>query len=191
MKDSRKTNAVRKTFIGPERWCSQTGQMLVELAFLVPILAGLALGVIEMGRYAYAGILIGNAAEAGAAYGAQSLPQSVDTAGITKAAGYDYAGATATSANNGFKGNTLAVNSSLACGCDSGGTMSPVGCNAAGAGTCGTGHWVIVLSVTASGTFNSMFNYPGSRAQLRYQERLRCGWHKIDRPTGLHFFTCA
>jgi Flp pilus assembly protein TadG len=135
--------------------------MLVELAFLVPILAGLALGVIEMGRYAYAGILIGNAAEAGAAYGSQSLPQSVDTAGITKAAGYDYAGATTTSANNGFKGNTLTVNSSLACGCDVGGAVTAIGCNAANAGTCNTGHWVIVLSVTASGTFSSMFNYPG------------------------------
>jgi Flp pilus assembly protein TadG len=140
---------------------SQSGQTLVELAFITPILLGLALGVIELGRYAYIGILIGNAARAGAAYGAQSLPQSVDTTGISKAAGYDFGGAAGAS-RNGQNVSTLTVVSAVSCGCDSAGTVAAVGCNAAGSGTCATGHWVVILSVTASGTFNSLFNYPGT-----------------------------
>ena len=153
---SKNTDGTRRRLIWSRR--SQAGQTLVELAFLVPILAGLALGVIEMGRYAYIGILVGNAAEAGAAYGAQSLPQSVDTAGISKAAKYDFGG---TGSTNGLNISTLTVNSSVSCGCDSAGTTTAVVCTAAGAGTCATGHWVVIVSVTASGTFNKLFNYPG------------------------------
>jgi Flp pilus assembly protein TadG len=145
---------------------SLRGQTLVELAFLVPLLAGLALGIIELGRYAYIGILIGNAAKAGAIYGSQSLAQSVDTAGIAQAAKYDFGGKLATDHNNGLNVSTLNVSSSVACGCDSGGTVTSVACTAAGAGTCGTGHWVVVVSVTASGTFNKIFNYPGVPASL-------------------------
>ena len=43
----------------------QSGQALVEMAFVVPLLLLLALGVIEVGRYAYISILVGNAARAG------------------------------------------------------------------------------------------------------------------------------
>jgi len=58
---------------------SESGQSLVEVALLLPFLVLMMLGVIELGRYAYIGILVGNAARAGAAYGIESLPQSVDT----------------------------------------------------------------------------------------------------------------
>ena len=51
-----------------------------------------------MGRYAYISILVGNAARAGAGYGAQSLAQSVDTAGIT------------TAVDNDFQNNGLNIN---------------------------------------------------------------------------------
>ena len=43
-----------------------------------------------MGRYAYLSILVGNAARAGTAYGAQSLAQSVDATGIQTAATNDF-----------------------------------------------------------------------------------------------------
>jgi len=141
----------------------QSGQALVELALVVPILLLLALGVIEIGRYAYIAILIGNAARAGAAYAAQTTAQSVDLPGITNAADYDFAGATSGSTNtNGQPVSKLTVTSSVACGCDSGGTITSAVCSGTlTAGTCATGHWVIVVSVTASGTFSSLFNYPG------------------------------
>ena len=132
----------------------QSGQSLLELAFLVPVLLLLALGVIEVGRYAYIGILVGNAARAGAAYGTQSLPHSVDTAGITTAADNDFQ-------NNGQNVSNLTITSTVSCGCDSSGSVAAAACTGAGAGTCASGHWVVILSVTASGTFSSLFNYPG------------------------------
>jgi Flp pilus assembly protein TadG len=148
--------------------CRQSGQALVELALVVPILLLLALGVIEIGRYAYIAILIGNAARAGAAYGAQTTAQSVDLPNITKAADYDFAGATSGSTNtNGQAVSQLTVTSSVSCGCDSAGTITSAACSGTlTAGTCATGHWVIVVSVTASGTFNSLFNYPGIPSSL-------------------------
>lgn len=163
---------------------SKSGQALVEVALLTPFLLLLLLGVIEMGRYMYLGILVGNAARAGAAYGSQGTPQSVDTANICNAASYDFQGnATACSGtqSSGPRG-TIAVTSSTSCGCDSGGSV--VGADSAAGvypiavcstdpslggnlnnGDCAAlgygGHWVVLVSVTASGTFNSLFNYPG------------------------------
>jgi Flp pilus assembly protein TadG len=143
----------------------QSGQALVEFAFVLPILLILALGVIEIGRYAYISILLGNAARAGAAYGAQSNGFAADTTGIQNAAYYDFAGGTSSSnSQNGLSQSTITVTSSFACGCDSGGTITSYTCSGTTtAGSCpvGGGHWVIVLSVTASGTYNSLFSYPG------------------------------
>ena len=140
---------------------AQSGQALIELAFVVPMLLLLALGVIEIGRYAYIAILVGNAARAGAAYGAQSTAQT-GNAEITKAADNDFAGNKSGSTNNGFASTAITITSSTACGCDSGGTITGAVCSGTlTAGTCATGHWVVVVSVTASGKFNALFNYPG------------------------------
>jgi Flp pilus assembly protein TadG len=134
---------------------SQVGQSLVEVALLTPLLLALLVGGIELGRYAYVAILVGNAARAGAAYGAQSLPQSVDTTDIKTAADNDFQ-------NNGQNVSDLTVTSSTSCGCDNGGTVTlATSCTGTGAGTCAAGHWVVMVSVTASGTFNSLFSYPG------------------------------
>lgn len=143
----------------------QGGQALIELAFLMPILVGLCVGGIEFGRYAYVGILIGNAARGGAAYGSQTLPHSVDTTGIANAAKYDFAGTTSGSTKtNGQLVSKLTVTSAVSCGCDSAGSITASSCDPdvnPNAGKCtGGAHWVIVLSVTASGTFNALFNYP-------------------------------
>jgi Flp pilus assembly protein TadG len=135
---------------------SQSGQSLVEVALLTPILLAFLIGGIELGRYAYLSILVGNAARAGAAYGAQSLPQSVDTTDIQTAADNDFQ-------NNGQNINTLTVTSSTSCGCDDGGTVTSASCSVTAnpsAGTCAAGHWVVMVQVTASGTFNSLFSYP-------------------------------
>jgi Flp pilus assembly protein TadG len=135
----------------------QSGQSLVEVALMLPFLVLLLLGVIEVGRYAYIAILVGNAARAGAAYGIQSNAQSVDQVGITLAAENDFR-------NNGQNANLLTIDSPVVlCGCDSAGTVTTAGCSATTnptAGTCAAGHWVVTLTVTAHGTFNSLFNYP-------------------------------
>lgn len=123
---------------------------------LTPILLALLLGGIELGRYASLSILVGNAARAGAAYGAQSLPQSVDTTDIQTAAENDFQ-------NNGQNINKLTVTSTTSCGCDDGGTVTSASCSVTAntsAGTCAAGHWVVMVQVTASGTFNSLFGYP-------------------------------
>src|SRR5437868_64613 len=92
----------------------QLGQALIELAFVVPMLLALALGVVEIGRYAYIGILVGNATHAGAIYGAQSLPTSVDTTGISNAALFDFSGDTTDTTNtNGQNASKLTVTSAV------------------------------------------------------------------------------
>src|ERR1700736_3730495 len=91
-----------------------SGQTLIEVALMLPVLLFLTLGVFELGRYAFVSILVGNAARAGTAYGTQSLPQSVDTVGIQRAAGNDFR-------NNGQDPQNLSVISTVSCGCDVGG----------------------------------------------------------------------
>lgn len=142
-----------KLNITHRRSLKQSGQSLLELSLLLPFLLLLTIGVIEIGRYAYISVLVGNAARAGAAYGSQGLAQSIDTAGISAAATNDFQ-------SNGVSG--LHVTSSDTCQCDSLGTLgSPVSCTGSSAGTCASGHWIVTLNVTASGAFNSMFQYPG------------------------------
>jgi Flp pilus assembly protein TadG len=143
----------------PEILLSPSGQSLLEVALLTPMLLALLLGVIELGRYAYFSILVGNAARAGAAYGAQNLVLSVDIPGIQTAANNDFQ-------NNGQNtSNLLVTPPSTSCGCDSDGSVTPASsCSTAAdptAGTCPSGHWVVMVSVTASGTINLLFNYPG------------------------------
>jgi Flp pilus assembly protein TadG len=144
----------------------QSGQALIELAFVLPMILVLALGVIEIGRYAYIAILVGNAARAGADYGAQSNGQSIDTTGIQNAAYYDFAGAiSGSTTTNGQTVSSLTVTSTVSCGCDSAGSTTSASCDSTTnptAGTCtGTANWVVFVAVTASGTFNSLFSYPG------------------------------
>ena len=142
----------------PRILLSPSGQSLLEVALLTPMLLGLLLGVIEMGRYAYISILVGNAARAGAAYGAQSLVVTTDIPGIQAAAKNDFQ-------NNGQDISKLSVTPSTSCGCDSNGTVtlasSCITASNSSAGTCASGHWVVMVSVTAFGTFQPLFNYPG------------------------------
>jgi Flp pilus assembly protein TadG len=145
----------------PRFFRRQSGQALIELAFIVPLLLLVGLGVIEIGRYAYIGILVGNAARAGAAYAAQGLTTSGDTTGIQQAANRDFQ-------SNGQNVSDLNVTSTLTCGCDTSGTVSPDtngACFPSTPPTC-TGHWVVTVHVTASGTFNALFNYPGIPSSL-------------------------
>ena len=156
----------------------QCGQALTEMALVLPLLLILALGVIEIGRYAYIAILVGNAARAGAAYGAQSKQQSNDSTGMQNAAQFDFAGSSASTPNpgrpgptNGLAYSTLTVTSTTSCGCDSAGAITTYGCNVAAGnanpGVCPAGsRWIVFVSVTANGMFNSLFNYPGIPSPL-------------------------
>ena len=145
----------RKTAL---RW--QAGQALVELALALPVILALAVGVIEIGRYSYISILVGNAARAGAAYGSKGLTESADTTNIIAAAKRDFAGA---GSANGLNQSTLTVTSTTTCGCDIGGTISSDtagNCDPGAKPVC-AGNWVVTVHVTASGNFSALFNYPG------------------------------
>lgn len=141
------------------RFLSESGQGLVEVALVTPLLILLLLGVIDLGRYAYEAILVGNAARSGAGYGAQNPYTAVDSGGICDAASYDFQGsavACSGSTSTGTNG-TLTVTSSLVCECDNAGTMSAGSCT----GTCATGVLTSSVQVTASGQFSSFFTYAG------------------------------
>jgi Flp pilus assembly protein TadG len=126
---------------------SQSGQAMVELTLLSPVLFLLALGVADFGRVFYRTIAVNNAARAGAQYAVRE--KYTDLAGIQNAAVQD--------ANlTGFTGS--GVTSSYYCQCP---------------GT--TGHLVCVASLTCAGgappelyvrvdtsfTFTTLVNYPG------------------------------
>ncbi len=151
-----------------------SGQSLYEVALLTPFLLLLLLGVIELGRFAYIGILVANAARAGAAYGAQSLAHAGDAGDIQTAAKNDFQ-------NNGQNVSNLTVQagtftpSYFGCTCDNNGTISPdppTGdyCNPNDnptSGSCPAGqHWVVLVSVEAKGTFNSLFSFIPSLASI-------------------------
>lgn len=139
----------------------QSGQSLLEVALVTPLLLALVLGVIEIGRYAFIGILVGNAARAGAAYGSQHLANAGGTGalGIVQAADNDYQ-------NNGQDPTQLQVTYTTVCGCDNGSYPIATSTCSPGVGgappTCAAGsHWVVMISVEAKGQFSSLFNYPG------------------------------
>jgi TadE-like protein len=127
----------------------ERGQSLVELAFMLPLLLLLLVGIIEIGRFAFYSILVANAARAGAQYGSQSLAAAADAPGIRTAGTNDAPGIVAP--------NTLTVSSTQRCGCSS-----------ATLGACGAlaicippGHPLVYVRVQADGRFHSLFNYPG------------------------------
>jgi Flp pilus assembly protein TadG len=125
------------------------GQSILELALVLPILLLLLVGAIEVGRFAYYSILVGNAARAGAQYGAQNLATAADKNGIQTAA-----------LNDGQNVTGLTVPTATIqplCGCN--GTSLSTACPATGCTK--PDHPLVYIQVTASGTFNSLFKYPG------------------------------
>jgi Flp pilus assembly protein TadG len=130
--------------------CSESGQSLLEVALLTPLLLLLLVGVIELGRFAYFGILVGNAARAGVAYGAQNAQDADDPTGLDIPA----------AVCNDFQQQStcgLSVSKAYLCQCDNGGTIgASINCTTT---TCPVGQReVVALQVTAAGTFTPLFN---------------------------------
>lgn len=124
----------------------QRGTALVEFAIVLPVLILLLLGVVEIGRYAYFSILVGNAARAGVQYGAQNSVTAYDTLGMTAAAQAD-----------GYNSiSSLTVTPTNFCQCWNGITGTAVSCS----GACTTGHLLKYVSVTVTGKVDPLFRYP-------------------------------
>ncbi len=128
------------------RRAAQAGQALLEVALVAPLLMLLAVGIIEIGRYAYYSILVADAARAGAQYGAQNLATAADTAGIRSAA-----------ENDGQNLTELQVTVQHECGC----TGSSIGGACPATACASPNHALVYVKVTVTGKFNSLFKYPG------------------------------
>lgn len=133
---------------------SQRGNALIEFAIAAPLLLFIAIGLVEVGRFAYFSILVGNAAHAGAQYGAQNFTTAIDTTGMVNAAKTD-----------GQNVTGLSASASHVCTCWNGTTASPSTPTTAACSTtiCPLAgyHRILYVTVTASGSFTSLFTYPG------------------------------
>lgn len=137
----------RGSFLTPaQAGFAERGQSLAEMALLTPLLLLLLVGTIEIGRFAYYGIEVASAARAGVQYGAQSLTDSSDLAGITLAA-----------RNDAPEVSSLSVTSQNRCAC-SNSPANYVGCPARG---CALGHALVFLEVDTTAQIQPLFRYPG------------------------------
>jgi Flp pilus assembly protein TadG len=129
----------------------QAGVALVEFALGLPLLIMLLIGLIEIGRLAWYNIQIGNAAHAGAQYGA------------TPGNSGDLTGMQTVAQNDGQQSITsLTATARDVCSCWNGTTLVPNPPTAAACGvpcTANGGRPVTYVQVTTTGTINSLFNY--------------------------------
>jgi Flp pilus assembly protein TadG len=116
---------------------------MVEFAIVLPFLALLLIGLIDFGRYMYAGIVVANAARAGVQYGAQNLQKAADTTGMKNAAIAD-------------AGTLPNVSPSPTAYCLVGGSS----------GSCGAAGAVPYVKVVTTGTYTPLIHYPGLPASL-------------------------
>jgi Flp pilus assembly protein TadG len=125
--------------------CDDQGGAAVEAAIIGPMILFLAMGLVEMGRYADKSILVANAARAGVQYGTVNLSSAFDNTGMQNAALAD-----------GERLTGLTAVATHVCQCSDG-----------SASTCAAGdcpyplHRIVWVQVDTTGTFTSLINYPG------------------------------
>lgn len=131
----------------------QRGVALVEFALVVPLLALLLVGIIEIGRFAYFSIAVANAARAGVQYGSYDPTRAVDFTGMQNAATAD--------GQNNIKAIQAVANDVCTCWNSTTGTESPSPPAHATCGQlCTSGQNVTYVEVDTSGSFSPMFSYP-------------------------------
>ena len=125
----------------------QSGQAILELVLVLPVLLLLTIGVIEYGRAAYYYLEVADAARAGAQYASQSLADAEDLPNITKAA--------LSNSQQDMMGAAVTVDPpQQSCGCPGdgvGGTCPASGCS----------YPLVYVTVTTEYTLNTLFQYPG------------------------------
>lgn len=124
-------------------WANRRGNMVVELAFVIPVLVILVLGIYDFGRMALHQITLSSAVRAGAQYGTQDVISAADINGIIQAARDD--------AND----DTLDVTARQYCSCPG---VGETACSV----TCPDGEFTFLyLDVTAQDQYAFLFDYPG------------------------------
>lgn len=119
---------------------STSGTAVVELALVLPVLVYLLIGMIEVGRFAYYGILAAHAVRSGLQYGTQNVMTAADTTGIRSA--------TLTDAQN-----VPAFSVTTTYFCELNNVAADCSANVTGL--------AYFLKVQVTGTFTSLLNYPG------------------------------
>jgi Flp pilus assembly protein TadG len=148
---------------------SESGDSLVEMALLLPILTMLLLGTVDLGRLAYMSIEVSNAARAGVQYGQQNSTTWSNVTGMQTAATND-----ATDLVGANNGNLTAV-ASYWCQCSDGTSVTP-NCFP-GTPSCATTHRVDYVKVVTTATYKPWFPCPGipSSTSLTSQAVMRAG----------------
>ena len=135
---------------------NESGQSIVELAIVSPLLIMLMVGAVDVGTFMYGGIEVGNGARAGVHYGSQSIQTAADVAGIGSAASAD------AQQISGFK----VTNAATYCVCDSNQGVT-VSCTQTSPVLCPSpDRRDIFLKVTAATAFTPLLHYPGLPSKL-------------------------
>lgn len=124
---------------------SQSGSALVEFAVVTPFLVLLLIGLIDVGRYTYYGILAAHAARAAVQYGSENLVTAADTTGMKNAASQD-----AQNLSNWTVSATaicMLNNQVTTCPASNSLSVSP--------------NLVYYVQVTVTGSFSPLIAYPG------------------------------
>ena len=124
---------------------------LAEMAFVIPLLMVLLVGIIEVGRFAEYSIRIANAARAGVQYGAQNLGTASDKSGMETAATND---------TQSVSGLTATATTAY-CTCADGTADANCGTPTSTPAACSTNHRLVYVRVDTSGTLASLLSYPG------------------------------
>jgi Flp pilus assembly protein TadG len=126
---------------------SQSGAAIVEFALIAPVLISLVIGLIEIGRYTYIGIVAAHAAEAGAVYASQSIATSQNSSGTQSAVSAD-------------SSNITWAHVTPTPYCSQNGTV--VTCPTTANTTLDTSNGLVYyVTVKVTGTYYSLLNYPG------------------------------
>jgi Flp pilus assembly protein TadG len=125
---------------------NERGTSLIEFSLLAPVFIFLLIGLVEVGRYTYYGIVAAHAARAAVHYGSVGLTTAADTAGMKTAAVADapaVSGASWTVTPTHF---CTVSGAPIVCPGDNG-SVSPT--------------LVYYVQVQVTGTIRSLLNYPG------------------------------
>lgn len=148
---------------------SDSGDTLVELALLLPILTLLLVGTVDLGRLAYMSIEVANAARAGVQYGQQNASTWSNVSGMETAATND-----APDLVGASSGNLTAV-ATYWCQCSDGTGVVP-SCSPSPT-SCPSTHRVNYVEVVTTATYKAWFPCPGipSTTTLTSQAVMRAG----------------
>ncbi len=122
----------------------QSGSALIEFAFAFTVMAMLGIGAVSFGLAVQAGIIVTDAANAGALFGAN------DTYDITYTSGMQIVATEA-----GAQVPNFTSTATYFCACTAGGTA--VSCTSA----CGSDQPLYYVQVVTGGSFANFFNYGG------------------------------